>query len=219
MPSSLSYSLPRNRKLDLFPLEDTKIEVINAVRQVFKVDTNLTAHFISGKGEEMAFHENSDDVAFIGIEFSEPFDVANLMSNMNSLTKKVEKLERRNNQLYVRCLIEHGRLAAWKHYGEQFRSSYSQDCKVVRIYDESEDKWKKELRPESWTQFISFVVNVLKQPLPGSVELKGGHGSWFKDISSDVHSASMNEIRGALIHENDAEINSIFEYVFGEKVQ
>lgn len=58
-----------------------------------------------------------------------------------------------------------------------------------------------------------YVVNDLKEQLPGIRELKGGHGSRFKDISTDVHSASMEEIRAALIIENDDDMNSIFEFV------
>lgn len=60
---------------------------------------------------------------------------------------QVQELKLRKNQIYVQCLIEHGRHVAWERYGTSFRDKHGQDCSEFRIYNDIEGVWTTAVKP------------------------------------------------------------------------
>jgi hypothetical protein len=141
--------------------DEVKQQVIRLVREKLLVDNAeeevpMNAYFISNQ-REMTNDESIDSVQYIGVDFTEILDIANLTKRMASIEHDVARLKHNQDQVSIRNLLEQGRMVLWKKHGQQFLQAKPDSLMSYETFDKVTRSRYAVFKPKFWTEFILYV--------------------------------------------------------------
>mmetsp|Transcript_7059 Transcript_7059/g.10498 ORF Transcript_7059/g.10498 Transcript_7059/m.10498 type:complete len:178 (-) Transcript_7059:207-740(-) len=160
-------------------------------------------------------NDSTDNIDSVGVMFNHGV-LSDLVTRVSHLEDKMRELNVDKYKMYLRSLIEQGRLYYWKLYGESYKNKFGDYVREDMVYDAESDELKPVYSPKYWKHFVN-------KSLPSDIvfrdELSGGAGSTYSSLSTDVHDIDEEKAAMAVKCFDDDKYKELFRIVYGKSVE